>query len=162
MDVRPGIACWPFSLTAEKWTEESRLPFEFGLQVTEVTCKEVLSRSNLHLSPSSQFLLLSSSWGRQDLCASPVPKLFLDRWLVSIAVSLILIGTGSVYAQDSSDADALSLEELLNAKVYSASKYEQKVAEAPSSISVITADEIRKYGYRTIEEALRSVNGILC
>ena len=81
------------------------------------------------------------------------------RWLVSIAVSLILTGTGSVYAQDSSDAAALSLEELLNVKVYSASKYEQKVAEAPSSMSVITADEIRKYGYRTIEEALRSLNG---
>jgi outer membrane receptor for ferrienterochelin and colicins len=80
-------------------------------------------------------------------------------WLVSIAVSLILAATGSVYAQQAADAETLSLEELLNVKVYSASKYEQKAVEAPSSISVITREEIRKYGYRTIEEALRSLTG---
>ena len=43
--------------------------------------------------------------------------------------------------------------------VYGASKYEQKVSEAPSSVTVITADEIRKYGYRTLAELLRSVPG---
>jgi iron complex outermembrane receptor protein len=74
-------------------------------------------------------------------------------------VSLILAATASVYAQESSDPAALSLEELLNVKVYSASKFEQKAAEAPSSISVITADQIRNYGYRTLGEALRSVTG---
>jgi len=40
--------------------------------------------------------------------------------------------------------------------VYGASKYEQKVTEAPSSISIVTADEIRKYGYRTLADILRS------
>lgn len=56
----------------------------------------------------------------------------------------------------------LSLEELMEVDVdtvYSASKYEQKVSEAPSSITIITADEIRRYGYRTLGEALRSVPG---
>jgi len=72
---------------------------------------------------------------------------------------LFLAVTGAGYAQESSDPDALSLEELLNAKVYSASKYEQKAAEAPSSISVISAEEIRNYGYRTLYEALQSVTG---
>ncbi|TVM00604.1 MAG: TonB-dependent receptor [Candidatus Brocadia sp. WS118] len=43
--------------------------------------------------------------------------------------------------------------------VYSASKYEQKVTEAPSSVSIITADEIKKYGYRNFSEILRSVRG---
>jgi iron complex outermembrane receptor protein len=53
-------------------------------------------------------------------------------------------------------------EELLFAdipSVYGASKYEQKVTEAPSSITIITADEIAKYGYRTLAEILRSVRG---
>lgn len=56
----------------------------------------------------------------------------------------------------------LSLEELMEVEVdtvYSASKYEQKVSEAPSSVTVITADEIRLYGYRTLAEVLRSVPG---
>lgn len=43
--------------------------------------------------------------------------------------------------------------------VFGASKYEQKVTEAPSRISVVTGDEIRAYGYRTLNELLRSLPG---
>ena len=43
--------------------------------------------------------------------------------------------------------------------VYGASKYEQKVTEAPSSVSIVTADEIKKYGYRTLAEVLGSLRG---
>lgn len=43
--------------------------------------------------------------------------------------------------------------------VYSASKYEQKVTEAPSAVTIITADEIKKSGYRTLADILQSVNG---
>jgi iron complex outermembrane receptor protein len=43
--------------------------------------------------------------------------------------------------------------------VYGASKYEQKVTEAPSSVSIVTADEIKKFGYRTLGDILRSVRG---
>ena len=56
----------------------------------------------------------------------------------------------------------LSLEQLMEVDVdtvYSAAKHTQKVSEAPCSATVITADEIRRYGYRTLAEALRSVPG---
>src|SRR5439155_12007827 len=43
--------------------------------------------------------------------------------------------------------------------VYAASKLEQKATEAPSSITVIGADEIKKYGHRTLADILRSVQG---
>jgi iron complex outermembrane receptor protein len=43
--------------------------------------------------------------------------------------------------------------------VYGASKYEQKITEAPSSVSIITSDEIKKYGYRSLAEILRSIRG---
>ena len=43
--------------------------------------------------------------------------------------------------------------------VYTASKYEQKVTEAPSAVSVVTADEIRKHGHRTLADVLRTVPG---
>jgi iron complex outermembrane receptor protein len=43
--------------------------------------------------------------------------------------------------------------------VYGASKYEQKVTEAPSSVSIVTASEIKKFGYRTLAEILGSVRG---
>ena len=43
--------------------------------------------------------------------------------------------------------------------VYGASKYEQKVTQAPSSVSIVTAAEIKKYGYRTLADILRSIRG---
>ena len=43
--------------------------------------------------------------------------------------------------------------------VYGAVKYEQKVTEAPASITVITADQIKKYGYRSFTQILDSVPG---
>jgi outer membrane receptor for ferrienterochelin and colicins len=43
--------------------------------------------------------------------------------------------------------------------VYSASKYEQKITKAPASISIVTADEIKKYGYRNFGQILSSLRG---
>jgi iron complex outermembrane receptor protein len=43
--------------------------------------------------------------------------------------------------------------------VFTASKYEQKVTAAPSAVSIVTASEIRKYGYRNLADILRSVRG---
>lgn len=54
----------------------------------------------------------------------------------------------------------LTLEELLQVEVVSgASKYEQKVTEAPASVTVVTSDEIGAFGYRTLAEILQSVRG---
>jgi iron complex outermembrane receptor protein len=56
----------------------------------------------------------------------------------------------------------LSLEELAALEVdtvYVASKHPQKTAEAPFSVSVVTAGEIQKFGYRTLTEVLQSVRG---
>ena len=60
------------------------------------------------------------------------------------------------------DLTELSVEELMKIdidSVYGASKSLQKVTEAPASVSIITADEIRKHGYRTLVDILRSVRG---
>jgi outer membrane receptor for ferrienterochelin and colicins len=57
----------------------------------------------------------------------------------------------------------MSLEQLINVQVdsvYGASRYEQKVTQVPASVSIITADDIKKFDYRTLAEALRSVRGL--
>ena len=57
----------------------------------------------------------------------------------------------------------LSLDELMQIEVptvYGASKREQKVTDAPSSVTIITADDVKKYGYRTLGDILQSVRGL--
>ena len=44
-------------------------------------------------------------------------------------------------------------------KVYGASKLEQRETEAPASVTVVTADEIKKYGNRTLADVLETVPG---
>ena len=58
------------------------------------------------------------------------------------------------------DLNALPIEQLLNLDIITASKFPQKISEAPSSVSVITADDIRRFGYRTLADILRSVRGV--
>jgi iron complex outermembrane receptor protein len=59
----------------------------------------------------------------------------------------------------SKDVFDLSPEELKGVQVYSASMYLQSDREAPSSVTVMTADQIRQFGYRTLADVLRSVRG---
>jgi outer membrane receptor for ferrienterochelin and colicins len=84
------------------------------------------------------------------------------RVIFSIAFSLL---QSLAYAKDDfstvelqgSDSNSAMFHDIPS--VYSASKYEQKVTKAPASISIVTADEIKKYGYRTFGQILSSLRG---
>ena len=57
----------------------------------------------------------------------------------------------------------LPLEELPNIRIETvsgASGYEQPVTRAPASVSIVTADEIKKLGFRTLAEVLESIPGL--
>jgi iron complex outermembrane receptor protein len=57
---------------------------------------------------------------------------------------------------------SLSLEELLKVdveRVFSASRFVQDASRAPASVTVISEEDIRRFGYRTLSDALRSVPG---
>jgi len=76
--------------------------------------------------------------------------------------ALLLPAAATALAEGPSNPADYTEEMLLFAEipsVYSASKYEQKVTEAPSSVSIVTASEIRKLGYRTLTDVLRSIRG---
>lgn len=60
------------------------------------------------------------------------------------------------------DLTELSLEQLLEVEIpslYAASRFDQKVTEAPSSVTIVTSAEIERYGYRTLADLLRAVRG---
>ena len=58
---------------------------------------------------------------------------------------------------DTGGGESLLFQEIPS--VFGASKYEQKVTEAPASVTIITAEEIRRYGHRTLADILRSARG---
>ena len=58
------------------------------------------------------------------------------------------------------DLTALSLEQLLEATIVGASKYEQKQSQVATAASVITREEIKAFGWRTLAEALASLPGV--
>jgi len=80
--------------------------------------------------------------------------------LLALLVSLVPFpaeaepaGGGGVSTYD--DLISSSLEELMDIDlVYGASRYEQKISRAPSSVSIITAEEIKRYGYRNLADIL--------
>ena len=65
-------------------------------------------------------------------------------------------------AQTARDVGQIPLEELMRLsveRVFGASDRLQPVTEAPSSVTIVTADDISRYGYRTLADILRGVRG---
>jgi outer membrane receptor for ferrienterochelin and colicins len=94
------------------------------------------------------------------------------RWLPTATLAMGLAfaarGTDPLSASPAEtsavrDLKSLSVEELMTiqvATVYTASKHAQKATETPASVSVVTGDDIRKFGHRTLADALRGVRGL--
>ncbi len=74
-----------------------------------------------------------------------------------------LFSTG-VYAEhintEQLDLTQTSLEHLLQLEVTTASKIARQVSNARSAVSIVTADDIKTYGYRTLAEILSSMRGL--
>lgn len=59
------------------------------------------------------------------------------------------------------DLTELPIEQLMQVQVVTgASKYAQAVNDAPANVSVITADDIKAYGWSTLADILRSLPGL--
>lgn len=85
-----------------------------------------------------------------------------NRRSLVCAVMVALVCSRASLA-DSGDLAALSLEQLMGMNVHSvfgASKYEQRVTQAPSSISIVTAEDIRRFGYTNLADVLSGVRGL--
>jgi iron complex outermembrane receptor protein len=82
-------------------------------------------------------------------------KLPLRRMLVAlVGMVLALPAAASPQGHDAQLAD-LSIEELANIQVTSVSKKPEALIDAPASVFVITADDIRRSGAATLPEVLR-------
>src|ERR1700722_623285 len=84
---------------------------------------------------------------------------------LTLTLLLFLTAPSLLKAQNDSTSGvnkllSLSLEQLMNVKVVTASGYPQTISEAPSTITVISKKQIEERGYEQLEDALRDVPGI--
>lgn len=91
-----------------------------------------------------------------------------DRKTVEIEMDIVETVSG-VRSEDVSGLDLdnrqpaearIEYVPLSEVTVVSATKSEQKISEAPAVISIVTAQQIKQRGYRTVAEALNSLPGI--
>jgi iron complex outermembrane receptor protein len=89
-------------------------------------------------------------------------------WQVLLWLAIALLGAlnpAPLQAQEPPQSGGLlgmSIEDLMKVdidSVYGAAGYKQKLTEAPAAVTIITSDEIRKYGYRTLADILSNVPG---
>lgn len=80
--------------------------------------------------------------------------------LIFTAFLLALTNPVVTHAASAEDLTHLSIEELLDVEVISASRLGQKSSQSPSSLSVLTAGDIRTFGWRTLGEALNAIRGL--
>jgi outer membrane receptor for ferrienterochelin and colicins len=74
-------------------------------------------------------------------------------------IGLMLCFSTHLLSQDD-DLNLLSLEELLDVNVYTASQQEERAIESQAIISVITSEDLQNWGVRDVYEALSHLPGI--
>ena len=77
----------------------------------------------------------------------------------AIALAAAMCASALVCAQPVHNADELDLVAQENL-VYSAARYVQTLAETPANVSIISGDDIRRFGYRSVAAALKSLPGV--
>lgn len=87
------------------------------------------------------------------------PRRFLPVSWTHCAV-LGLLCTWGTHAAAQAEMAQLPLEQLMQMEVTTASRYAQTALEAPAVVSVVTAEDIRLFGYRTLAEVLGSMRGL--
>ncbi|MBA3913185.1 MAG: TonB-dependent receptor, partial [Acidobacteriales bacterium] len=86
----------------------------------------------------------------------------ISRWATRLLIfAWLLPSVGVTAAQSNSEDDLMSLEieDLARIKVFSASRHLEDARKAPAAFSIITREEIDRYGWRTLADILRSVRG---
>ncbi|MCO7223922.1 TonB-dependent siderophore receptor [Pleionea sp. CnH1-48] len=78
---------------------------------------------------------------------------------LAMSVSLSLLSTSLLATPDDDTLGSVSLEDLLNIEVTTASRSKESAQDAPGTLVVIPASTIRERGYRHLEDVLKDLPG---
>ena len=84
-------------------------------------------------------------------------------YILIILLALTKLSYSQKTSSDSTNIDVffkMSLEELVNIKIKSADKSEQKVVDIPASVIIIRRNEIEASGYQNLDEILQNIPGL--
>lgn len=80
--------------------------------------------------------------------------------LTSLCIALPLFSLPQAHASAPATLLEMPLEALMDMQVTTASRFAQKASQAPSAVSVITAEDIRTHGWQSLAEILGSLRGL--
>jgi len=83
------------------------------------------------------------------------------RKISIIITSLCLPSTAYTAAESPEDLFSLSLEELMQVEIYTASQENESAAQSPATISVITAQQLKQWGIINLHDAISLLPGIV-
>lgn len=78
--------------------------------------------------------------------------------LLAVFVGALLATSPTAYAEEA-DEQSVLFEEMPS--VFTASRYQQPITKAPASVDVINAEQIKRYGWRSVGAMLSSLPGFL-
>lgn len=80
--------------------------------------------------------------------------------IASVILSGLLSTSAHAAPSDPVDLTQLPFEQLLNTNIVTATKLTNQVSQASSAVSIVTSDDIRTYGYRTLDDILGGMRGL--
>lgn len=136
-----------------------------GFFLTVIKFRKMNFKITHTLEASLYPLTVSSSEAITDVKNIPLKASGIaNRVKIFVTTLLFLLSFFSRAQDDSvlkvSTLKELSLEELMNITVITASGSEQTISEAPSTIRVVTAKQIEECGYEQLEDVLRNMEGV--
>ena len=94
----------------------------------------------------------------KNKCKDNISGLFLDSPLILFLFYFFIPHNLYAFGQETEYAH-LSLEELMNEKISSATKHPEEAKTIAASVTIIPRSEIEKYGYTTLTELFRNIPG---
>ena len=86
---------------------------------------------------------------------------FLNCFHVNIVVFFLLFSSPVLSSSDDEDLFSLSLQELIQVEVYTASQEDETAAESAAIISVITAKQLKEWGIINLHDVMSFMPGIV-